>query len=125
MGRFEKFASQFLVSELPDFARRLPVWRRRTRFELFSPTGDATHVLQYSVAEDWREKIRRTAKRVRETMPSAQLLTYVTNRPVGADADELKQELVRSTSCISMYVIAATSLIGYSETRAPKLQPSL
>ena len=92
--RFEKFASQFLVSELPDLrTTAAPSGDGGRDSELFSPTGDATHVLQYSVAEDWREKIRRTAKRVRETMPSAQLLTYVTNRPVGADADELKQEL--------------------------------
>jgi hypothetical protein len=92
--RFEKFASQFLVSEFPDLrTMAAPSGDGGRDSELFLPAGDTTHVLQYSITEDWRGKIRGTAKRVHETMPSAQLLTYVTNRPVGADADELKQQL--------------------------------
>jgi len=92
--RFERFASQFLVSDLPDIRTvAAPSGDGGRDAELFSPASDPTHVLQYSIVEDWASKIRHTAKRISETIPAAQLLTYVTNRQIGADADELKREL--------------------------------
>lgn len=57
------------------------------------PKETPSQVLQYSITQDWREKIRSTAKRVSEALPSAQLLIYVTNQRIGADADELKPEI--------------------------------
>jgi len=92
--RFERFASQFLISELPELRTVAAASGDGGRdAELFSPKGDDTHVLQYSITEDWAGKIKQTAKRISETIPTAQLLTYVTNRSIGADADGLKKEL--------------------------------
>jgi hypothetical protein len=92
--RFETFASEFLVAEFPDLRTvASPSGDSGRDAELFSPHGDASQLLQYSIAQDWREKIRATAKRVSETLPSTQLLIYVTNQRIGADSDELKPEI--------------------------------
>ena len=92
--RFERFASEFLASEFPDLRTvASPSGDEGRDAELFSPLGDTTQVLQYSVAEDWRTKIRKTATRISETIPSAQLLIYATNQQIGAEADDLKKEL--------------------------------
>lgn len=92
--RFERFASEFLAVDLPELRTvAAPSGDGGRDAELFSPTGDNTQVLQYSVAQDWKSKIKATAKRVSETIHSAQLLIYVTNQLIGADADELKREL--------------------------------
>lgn len=92
--RFERFASEFLTGELPHLRTvASPSGDSGRDAELFSPDGDATQVLQYSVAQDWRAKIRATAKRVSETLPTARVLIYVTNQRIGADGDELKSEV--------------------------------
>ena len=92
--RFERFASQFLASELPDLRTVASASGDAGRdAELFSPLGDPTQVLQYSVTQNWRQKIRGTAERISETLPSTQVLIYVTNQIIGADADDLKKEL--------------------------------
>jgi len=92
--RFEHFASEFLSSEFPDLRTvASPAGDEGRDGELFSPAGDTTQVLQYSVAEDWRGKIRKTATRISQTIPTAQLLIYATNQQIGAEADDLKKEL--------------------------------
>src|SRR5271170_4652639 len=92
--RFEQFASAFLVnefSELVDMSAASGDGGRDA--EAFSLVGDPTQFFQYSVASDWQQKIRATARRLNETSPSAQLLVYTTPKRIGADADGLKQEL--------------------------------
>jgi hypothetical protein len=92
--RFETFASEFLVAEFPELRTvASPSGDAGRDAELFSPNGDPSQVLQYSITQEWREKIRSTAKRVSEALPSTQLLIYVTNQRIGADADELKPEI--------------------------------
>jgi hypothetical protein len=91
---FERFASAFFASEFPDLRTvASPAGDEGRDAELFSPLEDTTQVLQYSVAEDWRAKIRKTATRISETIPTAQLLIYATNQQIGAEADDLKKEL--------------------------------
>lgn len=63
--------------------------------QLIAPDNDPTVVLQYSVSEDWKAKIRRTAKQVSKNLPSARLLIYLTNRAIGAQADSVTQEIRR------------------------------
>lgn len=60
---------------------------------LFSPVDDETYVLQYSVSTDWDRKIRRTAKRINATVPTARVLIYVTPVEIGNEVDELKKTL--------------------------------
>ena len=94
--RFERFASEFLAAELPDLRTvASPAGDEGRDAELFSPAGDTVQVLQYSVTTSWKQKIRNTAKRITNTIPSAQLLIYVTNQLIGAEADEAKRELRR------------------------------
>jgi hypothetical protein len=92
--RFETFASEFLVVEMPDLRTvAAPSGDGGRDSELFSPAGDPTQVLQYSVTQYWREKLRRTAARISETIPTAQVLIYVTNQVIGAHADDIRREL--------------------------------
>jgi len=52
--------------------------------------------IQYSVAADWDSKIRRTVKRLKEAfLGQIRILVYATNQRIGADADDLKRELLR------------------------------
>lgn len=93
-ARFERFASQFLAF---DFAGLRTVASKAGDLgrdsELFSPDGDPSVLLQYSVTESWASKIRQTAKRIRENFPDASVLVYATNQQIGADGDYLKKEL--------------------------------
>jgi len=92
--RFEKFASEFLAAEHPDLRTvASPSGDDGRDAELFSPVADNTQVLQYSVTPEWRQKISKTANRIKHTIPTAQLLIYVTNQLIGADADALKSEI--------------------------------
>jgi hypothetical protein len=61
--------------------------------EVLTFKGHAIHALQYSVTPNWATKIRETVARLKITNPSIQILTYVTNVAIGADADELKKEI--------------------------------
>ena len=93
-ARLERFASQFLVFDY-DTLRTVaaPSGDLGRDSELFSPDGVPTVLLQYSVSKDWASKIRRTAKRIRENFGNANVLVYVTNQQIGAEADALKKEL--------------------------------
>jgi hypothetical protein len=53
--RFETFASEFLVAEMPDLRTvASPAGDSGRDAELFSPNGVCSQVLQYSVAKDWQ-----------------------------------------------------------------------
>lgn len=93
-ARFERFASDFLVFDYSQIRTVAAAGGDLGRdSEIFSPDGDATTLLQYSVTKGWSTKIRDTAKRIRTNFPDASILVYVTNQPIGAAADELKKEL--------------------------------
>ncbi|HTQ30843.1 MAG TPA: hypothetical protein VMI53_06500, partial [Opitutaceae bacterium] len=92
--RFERFASQFLTPDYPSLRTMANSAGDLGRdSELFSPVGDPTVLLQYSVTEHWQEKIRKTAKRVRDNFKDAIVLIYVTNQLIGAKADAIKKEI--------------------------------
>jgi hypothetical protein len=92
--RLETFASEFLVSEFPDLRTTAsPSGDGGRDAEILTFADDPIHALQYSVTPNWATKIRETAARLKVTNPSFQILTYVTNVPIGADADDLKKEI--------------------------------
>ncbi|MEN3541043.1 hypothetical protein AAH991_38425 [Microbispora sp. ZYX-F-249] len=62
---------------------------------LYIPLDDERVVLQYSVTKYAADKIRRTAKRIKSTTPSAIQLIYVTSEEIGIRADDLRRELRR------------------------------
>jgi hypothetical protein len=93
-ARFESFASQFLVFDYPKLRTvAAPSGDLGRDSELFSPEGDPSVFLQYSVRADWRSKIRETAKRLNENFKDAAVLIYVSNQQIGAEADAIKKEL--------------------------------
>ena len=92
--RFEQFASEFLTSDFPDLKTVASLSGDGGRdAQLYSPNSDPSVVFQYSVAEDWTGKIKKTVKRLSESLPSARMLIYVTNQVIGAQADQLAREL--------------------------------
>jgi hypothetical protein len=60
---------------------------------LFSPLGDPTVVLQYSIRGDWPSKIAQTVTRINTEFPQATTLIYLSNQRIGSAADELKTKL--------------------------------
>jgi hypothetical protein len=93
-ARFERLASVFFVGEFAEFQTVANAGGDEGRdAELFSPWGDSTVVLQYSVADDWRAKINKTVRRLKDTMPGVLLLIYATNQAIGAEWDDLKKTL--------------------------------
>lgn len=92
--RFEQFASSFLVNEFPGLVDMSAASGDGGRdAEVLSLADDPTQFFQYSVTQDWAQKIRDTAKRLNETHPDAQVLVYASPKRIGAEADSLKQEL--------------------------------
>ena len=92
---FEDFASAFLSALYPGLRTLAsPAGDKGRDAELFSYDGRPHTVLQYSVAQKWRDKIRLTAQRVSKNLPDVRMLIYVTNHSILSAADSLKRELL-------------------------------
>ncbi|HHT8992367.1 TPA: hypothetical protein ACT5B2_004224 [Burkholderia cenocepacia] len=103
-NRFERLSSAFLATEFDDIRTVASASGDEGRdAELFSPLLEPTVVIQYSVAQDWRAKINATVRRLKDTIPGALVLVYMSNWLIGADADSLKQSL-RKTHGLSLDV---------------------
>jgi hypothetical protein len=61
--------------------------------ELHESDSVAYVLFQYSVAEDWRDKIRRTIRRLKEAEVGFNTLIYVTSRDIGHRATDLQADL--------------------------------
>ncbi len=68
--------------------------------QLYVVDGDVRTALQYSVAADWRAKIRGTIARLEGTLSTVRELIYATSQLIGPDADDLKSELWREKNLI-------------------------
>lgn len=118
-ARFEKLASAFLASDFDKLRTTAsPSGDEGRDSELFSPDGEPTVLLQYSISHDWSVKIRKTVRRIQETFPDAIVLVYVTNQVIGAKADLLKRDIrkkhglaldVRDRSWFSERVLGSTA----------------
>ncbi len=94
--RFERLASIFLATEYPKLRTvASPAGDQGRDAYLFQEEGDPSVLIQYSVSEDWRGKIRDTARRINETFPETRVLVYMSNRVIGASADSLRDEIRR------------------------------
>ena len=92
---FEEFASSFLSTLYPDIRTvASPAGDRGRDAEIFSYDGKPHTLLQYSVSQEWKGKIRATAQKISENFPRARRLIYVTNRSILAAADSLKKDLL-------------------------------
>lgn len=91
---FEEFASSFLATQYPDLRTVASLSGDRGRdAELFSYDGPIETYFQYSIAKNWANKIRETAKRIVTSFPDAKVMIYVTNQSILSAADSLKREL--------------------------------
>ena len=94
-AHFETLCGQFLLPEFGNLRTMAhPSGDGGRDSELFSPTGQPFIAAQYSVAQDWKDKIRKTFKRIRKEFPSVHVLVYMSNQQIGGQADGLKQELL-------------------------------
>jgi predicted nucleic-acid-binding protein len=94
-AHFEQLCSSFLISEFANLRTMAhPSGDGGRDSELFSPENQPFISAQYSVAADWKTKIRKTAKRLKSTFSDLRILVYMSNRQIGGQADELKRELL-------------------------------
>lgn len=94
-GHFEQLCSAFLVPEFPNLRTMAhPSGDGGRDSELFSPEGKPLIAAQYSIAAEWKAKVKQTAIRLSSTFPTVRILVYMSNRQIGGQADELKRELL-------------------------------
>jgi hypothetical protein len=93
---FEHLASAFAVVDYPNLRTLAsPAGDQGRDAILYSPEQDDGLVLQYSVTESWSDKIRQTARRLKDQFPNVRELIYVTNKVIGPKADEIRRSLRR------------------------------
>ena len=95
-AHFETLSSAFLAAEY-DRLRTMasPSGDGGRDSELFCPCNHPFIAAQYSVSKHWTSKIRRTKQRLGEAFPQVRLLMYLSSHEIGAQADELRKELLR------------------------------
>ena len=93
---FERIASAFLASEFVNLRTMAsPAGDGGRDSELFCPEGEPIIAAQYSIATDWRPKIRHTADRLNQQFPEVRILIYLSNQQIGGQADDLRGELLK------------------------------
>lgn len=100
-ARFEQFASAFLTSDFPNIrTMATPSGDEGRDAELFSPQGDTGTMLQYSVTEQWNQKIKDTVKKIKKNFPHVTDLVYVTNKVIGAKGDPIRREVRKDQNIV-------------------------
>jgi len=93
-ARFEKLCSAFLAGEYPSLRTLAsPSGDQARDAVLFTPEGDPSTAIQYSVTDKWPAKIRETAKNIKQRFSDVQILIYMSNQEIGAKADNLHIEI--------------------------------
>ena len=92
---FEKLSSAFLATDFPDLRTMAHSSGDGGRdSELFTTEKQKIIAFQYSVQKDWKDKINKTVRRIATEFPDVRLITYLTSQQIGAQADEIKKELL-------------------------------
>lgn len=93
---FEELSSAFLASDFPSLRTMAsPSGDGGRDSELFSPIGDNTITVQYSVTKSWETKVTNTFERISEALSGVQVLIYMSNQVIGAKADDLKRKGIK------------------------------
>src|SRR5215216_2872731 len=100
--RFESFANGFLSEMYPNL-RPIAGTNDKGRDAVLFESDEPSVVLQYSIVEDWRGKIRNTVTRLSDAGLSFSVLVYATNQSIGPKADELKKELRASGLALDIW----------------------
>jgi hypothetical protein len=94
-AHFELLSSAFLTSEFKNLRTMAsPAGDGGRDSELFCPDGKPFIAAQYSVAKDWRAKIRHTAERLIEKFPEVRFFLYLSNHQIGGQSDDIKEYLL-------------------------------
>lgn len=102
--RFEKLASTFLADEFSSLHTvASPNGDDGRDAELFSPSGEPSVLIQFSVTPKWDSKIKDTHEKIKLNFPAAIHLIYVTNQLIGANADKLKRSLRNQGISLTVY----------------------
>jgi hypothetical protein len=91
---FEQLASAYAAVDFPNLRTIAGVGEAGRDAVLYDSTSKSV-VLQYSIVEDWKAKIRKTVRRLEEAGHACTTLIYFTNRKIGVAGDELKSELLK------------------------------
>ena len=83
-------ASNTLADEYPELRTLAGTGDRGRDAVLWQPKSDPSVVLQYSIAQEWEQKIRQAAKTIRKHSAEAHVLIYVTSLWIGPRADSLR-----------------------------------
>ncbi|MEH0109783.1 hypothetical protein V6N00_08685 [Tersicoccus sp. MR15.9] len=98
---FERLCSEFLVSEFPSIRTTAgPSGDLGRDGEVFSVPGEERTGFQYSVATDWKSKIKKTVATIDSNNLGYSLLIYCSSQRIGAKGDELKSELWKQQSLL-------------------------
>lgn len=82
--QFERFAAEFLAPAYPSLRTTAsPHGDRGRDGQMYLADEEPRTVVQYSVAQDWRSKIRDTVRRITEGRISVRTLIYLTNQVIG------------------------------------------
>lgn len=88
---FEKLSTSFLVDEFGSVRTMAsPSGDGGRDSELFNMESKTYVAAQYSVAKDWKSKINKTIKRLRENSEDVRVLIYMTPQVVGALGDVVR-----------------------------------
>ena len=89
---FERLARVFMANDYQTF-RNLAAYSGDGGRDgmLFLAEDDESVAVQVSVSTDWAAKIHRTQARLRDSIPNARELIYLTNQDIGARADSLRR----------------------------------
>lgn len=89
---FEELSSKFLASDFSSLRTMAnPSGDGGRDSELFKSDDAHRVAIQYSVSEDWNEKIKKTLKRLEEKFNDITVLIYMSNQTIGAKGDEIKK----------------------------------
>lgn len=98
--RFEELCRQFLISEHPNLRTLTGSGEKGRDATLFCEVGVSSLAFQFSIQEDWKGKINKTATTISREFPATRILAYLTNRKVGPKSDALAKEVLEKHALV-------------------------
>lgn len=93
-AHFEVLCSNFLSSEHSSMRTMASASGDGGRdSQLLNPDGINHICAQYSLAKDWKSKILKTQRRLREKFGTVKILIYLSNQEIGANGDHIRKNL--------------------------------
>ncbi|WP_165685577.1 hypothetical protein [Streptomyces sp. KO7888] len=121
---FEEFAADFLSVDYPSLRTMAAAGGDKGRDgQMYRPSEEASVMVQYSVASDWKSKITQTVKRLQENLQDIDRLIYATSKRIGPEADNLVFEMLREQG-ISLDIRDISWFVERRETHPQRISAS-